>query len=192
MTRKEFMKSLMKYLKNISYEEKKDIDRYYSEMFDDAEISDDDIVPKSFGNPKNIALDVLTDLYDKSNVKSSAESDSSEKYKRKNTWLIILLAIIAAPIGIPLALGIAITILALIFSFGITVLALGFTTIVTFIAAFASDVTLVTRVFFIGFSLAMAGVVILIFELFKFIIVKLEEFISRKLRERRAKNEKEY
>lgn len=69
MTRKNFMNKLMEYLKNISKEEREDIEKFYNEMFDEENISLNDEVPNTYENPKKIAFDILGDNFESENKK---------------------------------------------------------------------------------------------------------------------------
>ena len=61
MNRRTFMRKLMSYLKNISSTERQNVENFYNEMFDEQGIGLDDEVPKSFGNPKKIAMEILAE-----------------------------------------------------------------------------------------------------------------------------------
>ncbi len=182
------MNKLMKYLKNIPEHEKHDIHIYYAEMFDEAGIMGSDDVPKSFGDPKNIALEVLTDIKTYDDESSVHREDKNNR----NVLLIIILAIIAAPIGIPLAIALAATIGALFITFIAVGASILTAMVVSLLSVFMQDITIFSRIYYLGIFMALVGLSILFFEFFRFIIKKISYAISKKLRERRAKNEKEY
>lgn len=79
MNRKVFIKKLKGYLKNISIEERENIENFYDEMFDDANIKKEDEVPKSFGDPRKIAMEILKD-----NIESSKSDKFNEKIDFNN------------------------------------------------------------------------------------------------------------
>ena len=183
-------------MKRVPVEERVEVERYYNEIFDEAGIGNSDIVPESFGNPREIALNILTGIEEDSNA-SIFEDGSSNVYiepeKRKNNaLLIIILAIIAAPIGLPLALAGAITLFALFLSFIAVVFSLALLCIAILTAIFTGTIPLLTKFVGIGAILIAIGLIILAVELLRLIIRKISEFISRKLRERRIRNEKKY
>lgn len=196
MNRVQFINSILKYLKKVPAEERDEVERYYNEMFDEAGIGTDDVIPESFGNPREIALNILTGIeedVDPSIFENGATNDYVEKEKRRsNSLLIIILAIIAAPIGLPLAFAGAATLFALLISFVAVVFALGMLSVGIIMGLFVSTIPLITKLFGIGVVLVSVGLIILTFELLRFIIIKISDFISRKLRERRIRNEKKY
>lgn len=81
MTRKAFMNKLMEYLKNISKEEREDIERFYNEMFDEENISLNDEVPEHYENPKKIAFDIVGDNLEFQNENKGKNTNE----KRKNS-----------------------------------------------------------------------------------------------------------
>lgn len=96
MTKKEFLKELDYYLKDLYYEEKRDVFKYYEEYFDELNIGENDEIPSSM-DPKNIARDILLE-YDFNEKKS-------EKSKRKRSISSLLLFVggmITAPITLPI------------------------------------------------------------------------------------------
>ena len=58
LNREQFISTILKYLKRVPYEERIEVERYYNEIFDEAGIGGNDLVPESFGNPREIALDL--------------------------------------------------------------------------------------------------------------------------------------
>lgn len=83
MIRKVFMNKLMGYLKNIPKEERDDIERFYNEMFDEENISDNDEVPEHYGNPKKIAFDIIGDT-----IEFESENNSNKKQKNSESRFI--------------------------------------------------------------------------------------------------------
>ena len=77
MNRRTFMKKLMSYLKNISSTERQNVENFYNEMFDEQGIGLDDEVPKSFGNPKKIAMEILAEDIE-------IEEERNERNGKKN------------------------------------------------------------------------------------------------------------
>lgn len=79
MNRKNFIKKLKSYLKNINKEEIENIENFYNEMFDEANIKLEDEVPKSFSTPRKIAMEILKD-----NIESSKDDTFDEKIDFNN------------------------------------------------------------------------------------------------------------
>ncbi|CYU03610.1 DUF1700 domain-containing protein [Streptococcus suis] len=109
MNRKEYLQNLEKYLKNLSKEDFQDTLDYFNEYFDEKE--NDEQAIQELGSPKEAAHEILANLYDK-------EKTEDKPNTRNMVWLTIL-AILAAPIGVPLAITLValfITLLLIIFS----------------------------------------------------------------------------
>ncbi|MFI3088104.1 DUF1700 domain-containing protein [Streptococcus sp. 2022WUSS037] len=94
MKRKEYLQKLEKYLKNLPKEDFQDTLDYFNEYFDEKE--NDEQAIQELGSPKEAAREILATLYDK-------ERTEDKPNTRNMVWLTIL-AILAAPIGIPLAI----------------------------------------------------------------------------------------
>ncbi len=109
MNRKEYLQNLEKYLKNLSKEDFQDTLDYFNEYFDEKE--NDEQAIQELGSPKEAAHEILANLYDK-------EKTEDKPNTRNMVWLTIL-SILAAPIGVPLAITLValfITLLLIIFS----------------------------------------------------------------------------
>ncbi|WP_064581372.1 DUF1700 domain-containing protein [Streptobacillus moniliformis] len=61
MTKREFMKKLDNYLKDLSYYDKKSVFEFYEEYFSDLNIAEDDEITNDM-NPKKISRDILIDF----------------------------------------------------------------------------------------------------------------------------------
>ncbi len=197
LNREQFISTILKYLKRVPYEERIEVERYYNEIFDEAGIGGNDLVPESFGNPREIALDILTGLEinkDSSSEYSRGETIENENKTKNynNKLLIIILAIFAAPIGIPVALMLGFTFLTLIISFGAVLFGLAMATVGVISSLIISPMPFLERLVGIGGIFILIGMIILVAEFFKGIIKRLSDFVSRKIRERRFSNEKKY
>lgn len=122
MNRDEFITELKRRLKKLAPEDLEQAIYYYVEYFEDANISDDVDVTKEFGTPAKIASEILVDY--------ALKQPENKKPIFKSIGFIML-AILAAPIGLPLALaGVillfipVIIIISLAFAFIVTALAL--------------------------------------------------------------------
>ncbi|MDO5725218.1 MAG: DUF1700 domain-containing protein [Tissierellia bacterium] len=182
MKRYEFIEQLNRYLKGISTAERNDVISYYNEMFDDANLKDQDEVPRSFGDPKTIALEILTD---EDINRDGADYNIDNKRRRNNTLMIIFLVLLAAPFALPIAL----LLLGLAFAFFMTICALIFAVFVVMYSLFTTTTALMTKIFFIGSILIMIGAVILLIEFFSYIVSVIGKKVSGK---RRADYEEKY
>ena len=105
MKTKDFMRELDKNLKDLPYDEKIELFRYYEEFFDDLGIGHDDEVPSSI-NPKKIANDLLLEY----NIKNY-----NNNIKSKNP-LVFTFLLFATIMGAPLSIPLFIALVAVIFS----------------------------------------------------------------------------
>lgn len=111
MNRKEYLQKLEKHLKHLPKEDFQDTLDYFNEHFDEAGPENEQAIIQELGTPKEAARDILAHLYNK-------EKSEKKPNTRNMVWLIIL-SILAAPIGIPLAITLValfITLLLLILS----------------------------------------------------------------------------
>lgn len=115
------MKELERKLKKLSQHDLENAMSYYVEYFEDAAISDDVDVTIELGTPSKIASEILADY--------AVSQPQNEKSFFKSIGFITL-AILAAPIGLPLALACiillfvpVIIIAALAFAFSVTTIA---------------------------------------------------------------------
>lgn len=173
MTRTEYIAQLNKYLRGLSDEEKMDVLQYYNEIFDEAGISEEMKVPESYEDPKKIALDILTDM----NLEFKG-NEIDQEYKRKdNTLMILVLAVLAAPIALPIIVALVSALIAV----GAVAVSLLVAAGATVVYVFLTDINMMTRAFFIGGVFAAAGAAILLIELIRFIAVAIGREVSVRL-----------
>ncbi|MHC3567867.1 DUF1700 domain-containing protein [Streptococcus suis] len=109
MNRKEYLQNLEKYLKNLSKEDFQDTLDYFNEYFDEKDNDEEAII--ELGTPDEAAKEIIANLYDKERIEDKPNTSNM-------VWLTIL-AILAAPIGVPLAITLValfITLLLITFS----------------------------------------------------------------------------
>lgn len=147
----------------------------------EAGISIQDQVPPSFGNPKRIALEILAES------EWEGESPVRTKKRRSSTIAIIILAILAAPIGIPAIIAllgviasVVIAVLAVIFGVGVA----GLAPIVVLFSA--KSLSTATMIFLIGLSLASVGIILLVVALGSYLIRQISRWVSRKTLEKKV------
>lgn len=165
MNRSEFFTKLEQGLLKVSKEERETALDYYNEYFDDAGPENEQKVIEEIGSPAQIAARINAD----SAVKK-LEGDAKPSLKKgiSAVWLVIL-AILAAPIALPLAVGaaaVAIGLLAALIGVVIALIASvaaffigGVVVIVSGIAVIATSIP--TAIFAIGIGLLILGLSIL-------------------------------
>lgn len=166
MTKDDYLRALRANIKNVPAEEVNNIIQYYSEYFDEAGPENVAKVIEELGPPKQLATRVCADHI----IRDMEQGNGTKNIKKKasNTWLIVL-AVIGSPIWFPLALAVAIVLIALMAAAIIVLIAFGITaaaTILTgvimigtgFVAAFSSVPTMAVLA---GSGLMMIGAGIL-------------------------------
>jgi uncharacterized membrane protein len=166
MNRSEFLKRLEQGLARISKEERDAALGYYNEYFDEAGEEDEQKVIAELGSPAQIASRIKAD-----SAVRRMEKDKKPSVKRgiSAVWLVIL-AIFAAPIALPLAIGAAALALGLLAALIGIVIALvvavaaifigGVAVVVSGIAVIATSIP--AAIFTVGVGLALLGGAILI------------------------------
>ena len=112
MTRTEYLTQLELYLKKLPQADQIEAMDYFRELFDDAGVEGEEELIASLGTPKEAAHEVLSNLLDKKINEAPAQKNN------RQILHIALLALLAAPIGIPLGIAILVAL------FGILVAAL--------------------------------------------------------------------
>jgi uncharacterized membrane protein len=166
MNRSEFFNKLEQGLARVPKEERDAALDYYNEYFDDAGPENEQKVIEELGSPVQIAARIKADAAVK-----QLQSDTKPSMKKgiSAVWLVIL-AILAAPIALPLAIGaaaLAIGLLAALIGIVIAMIACvaaffigGIVVIAAGIAVMATSVP--TAIFSVGIGLLVLGVSILI------------------------------
>ncbi len=166
MNRSEFFKRLEQGLNKVSKEERDAALDYYNEYFDDAGVENEQKVMEELGSPAQIAARIKADAAVK---RLEGETKPSMKKGISAVWLVIL-AILAAPIALPLAIGAAGLAIGLLAALIGVVIALvvsvaaffisGAVVLVSGIAFIATSVP--AAIFSIGVGLLVLGVSILL------------------------------
>lgn len=166
MNRSEFFKKLEQGLSRVPVEERNAARDYYNEYFDDAGPENEQKVIEELGSPAQIAARIKADAAVK-----QLQSDKKPSMKKgiSAVWLVIL-AILAAPIALPLAIGaaaLAIGLLAALIGIVIALIACvaaffvgGIVVIAAGIAVMATSIP--TAIFSVGIGLLVLGISILI------------------------------
>lgn len=191
MNRKEFIDELKRKLNKLPYDEITNAISYYEEYFDEAGSENEQKAIEELGNISDIAAQILADFA----IKQTEDSGYSPKKGLSAIWIIIL-AIFASPIAIPLAIVAVVLILTFIFvlfiilfSFG--VVGISFFTvgiICTFISIILMFHHFVTAICTVGLGLFFIGLGAIIIYVtaisskvsFKWIINTIGNSISRR------------
>ena len=124
MTRTDYLTQLETYLNKLPEADRIEAMDYFKELFDDAGSEGEEELIASLGTPKEAAHDVLSDLLDKKVNEAPAQKNDRQLLH------IALLALLAAPIGIPVGIGILMAIIG-IFIAAVSVILAFFTVSVT-------------------------------------------------------------
>lgn len=112
MNREQYLRELRRYLRRLPREEYEDAMDYFTECFDEAGQEGEQGLIRELGMPKEAASEIFGNLLEKEMGKQKSGEKEKESHGVWKGVLIAILAICAAPIGIPLL----IVLLALIFS----------------------------------------------------------------------------
>ena len=107
MTRDEYLRQLRKYLKRLPKEDYDSAMEYFTEYFEEAGPEGEQRVMQELGSPREAAAELLGNLLDeKTSKKQSGERSIG------SIALIALMAVFAAPIGIPVLFAVGVLMLA--------------------------------------------------------------------------------
>lgn len=185
MNKETYLKELESKLKRLSSEEVEAALEYYNEYFDEAGEENVQQVIQELGTPAQVASKILAD----NAIKDLENHPQSTKKGLSAIWVVIL-AILASPIALPLLIAVA----ALIFAFVIVFAALAFSgfavTISLMLGGIFSMIAGVmvipqhfpTALFFIGAGLTVTGIGILIFSPVMTGIKKGSVYIAKSLK----------
>ena len=124
MTRTDYLTQLETYLNKLPEADRIEAMDYFKELFDDAGSEGEEELIASLGTPKEAAHDVLSDLLDKKVNEAPAQKNDRQLLH------IALLALLVAPIGIPVGIGILMAIIGIIIA-AVSVILAFFTVSVT-------------------------------------------------------------
>ena len=109
MNRSEYMAALRRALSVLPEEERASALRYYEEYFDDAGPENERRVIEDLGAPETVAGQILADYRELTTVPrqgaaaSGAPAAARRGWRGINPWMLLLLVVLAIPIGVPLA-----------------------------------------------------------------------------------------
>lgn len=166
MNRNEFMRRLESQLKQLSKEEAVAALEYYNEYFDDAGIENEQRIIEELGSVERIATQLKAQVAMK---KLEGEETPSVKKGISAIWLVVL-AIFAAPLALPLAFAAFILLASVFIVVFALIISLGAIAISCFIASVATIIggvitvgeSLMGSVFNIGLGMVIFGISILL------------------------------
>lgn len=120
MNKTEYMRQLEQELRHLPKREREEALRYYREYFEDAGPEKEEEVAEELGDPKTAAAQILKDTA----IKRLDEPRKAARKGFSTVWVVIL-ALFAAPIGLPLLLAALIVGLALLVSVTAVFLSVG-------------------------------------------------------------------
>lgn len=159
MSREEFLSKLRKYLKRLPQEEIENALSYYAEYLDDVGTEKEADAIASLGNPYKIASQITAEY-----AMKDMQAAPSAKKGLTTVW-VVLLAVFASPIAIPIALAIACVVFALVlvvFSMILVLAAVSVSFVATGIVCFATGICLTVQnlaaaLFYVGVGLFLLG-----------------------------------
>lgn len=160
MTREQFLLGLRKKLKRLPKSEIENIISYYNDYFEDSEKSDEEVI-KELGSVSSIASQILADY---------AFDDKKQSRGMGHKIVLIILAIFAAPVGLPLAAAAVAILFSIVVVIGSVLLALAISVFAFFVAGVAvciGGIAVIfqgpaTSVFYIGAGFIILGLCILL------------------------------
>lgn len=142
MNRASFLKKLRGKLQRLPAHEIDAALAYYEEYFDEAGEENEQRVIQQLGSPSHVASQIMAD-YALKDLEATSTSTSTKK-NMSAIWLIIL-AIISAPLSLPLL----VVAIALIFSFGAVIFSIIIAIIATVLSIFFGGIVALISGFFI-------------------------------------------
>jgi len=203
------------YLHQLSEEEKNDVIEFYKEYMADAKLTTSDAIINELGTPKHLARKVLADYSIKMSEENYQNVDdgkiTNNQRFQKNLAMIglVLLALLASPIAIPIAIVVIlglVMIFGLAFFFVLLFLFLVAMSVVGGIGAIFIGLSVIfqsfgTTIFYVGAGLIILGIdfflipiVIALFKWFFSVVVIFFRWLGKKLlhgRKTPMKGEKE-
>jgi len=161
MNRNDFLNELKRRLRKLPYDEIKEAVDYYEGYFDDAGPENEQTAINELGSPAAVASQIIANFA----VKEADSEDKSVKKNWRTVWLVIL-ALFASPIAIPIALSVGAVALALIISLSAVILSLFVSGIALFAGGLASIIagllvvfqSVPTTLLYTGVGLMLTGI----------------------------------
>lgn len=118
MTRKEYLDALESRLGRLTQQDRDDALAYYLEIFEDRGVEEEDSVPEDMPDPRQASFEILRDdQLQRMEENEKAETNQSQK-KKVSLLFTVVLAILALPIGLPIAIALLLVFLSAILVIG--------------------------------------------------------------------------
>ena len=118
MTRKEYLDALESRLGRLTQQDRDDALAYYLEIFEDRGVEEEDSVPEDMPDPRQASFEILRDDHlQRMEENEKAETNQSQK-KKVSLLFTVVLAILALPIGLPIAIALLLVFLSAILVIG--------------------------------------------------------------------------
>lgn len=177
MTRAQFMGELRERLDRLPPDEREEALAYYEEYFDEAGSEHEQDVIRELGSPASVASRIYADRA----VKAARESPHNPGKGLSAIWFIIL-AVMAAPLAVPVIagiIGLIIAILATVFGIGVAAVALLVGGFVTFIGGFIGLFSMpATALVLFGAAFILWGIGKIVFAIIGAVLSLLGQFVS--------------
>ena len=126
MNRADYMAALRRALSVLPEEERANALRYYEEYFDDAGPENEAKAIEELGEPAKVAAQILADYRELTAVPHAQPIKEKRRWRGISPLLLIVLVLLAIPIGLPLVFGAGATVLGVLLAIVATVLAVIF------------------------------------------------------------------
>lgn len=115
MNKQQFLAALRRALSGLPPEERDNVMKYYEDYFLDADGENEEEVIRGLGDPQKIADDILREYRElQPHANPQAAQTQPRRWKGISPWLLAALVLLAIPIGVPLAGGLAAAVLGVI------------------------------------------------------------------------------
>ena len=114
MNRADYMAALRRALSVLPEEERANALRYYEEYFDDAGPENEAKAIEELGEPAKVAAQILADYRELTAVPHTQPIKEKRRWRGISPLLLIVLVLLAIPIGLPLVFGAGATVLGVL------------------------------------------------------------------------------
>ena len=125
MNRADYMAALRRALSVLPEEERANALRYYEEYFDDAGPENEAKAIEELGEPAKVAAQILADYRELTAVPHAQPIKEKRRWRGISPLLLIVLVLLAIPIGLPLVFGAGATVLGVLLAIIATALICG-------------------------------------------------------------------
>lgn len=161
MNKEQFLAQLRYKLRRLPAEEVDNALLYYEEYFDEAGPANQDQVIAALGTPEQVASQIIGEFA----IKQMDQPQKNPRQGMHTVW-VVLLAIFASPLALPLSIGVAVVLIALLIAAlafvlaitvaGVSMIAAGLFTAIIALPLLAGETA--TALFFFGIGLLCAGI----------------------------------